>query len=301
MKKVTCPKCHGTGEMTCSRCRGKGVQTCYHCHGTGHACPVCCTLSVNSRPGYVKDQYDDWVYCPNCHGDYKNKKYVCDTCGGKGKVSCAKTETCSLCHGTGEVDKVSKLSLGLFRAFSMAFGFSGLQYLYVGRWLLFALQFATFLALVVTVIFFEPVLSFVSQFGIDRECLKMAQNILGACVLLNMVLGMVVIKCDKQGGLLNDEFKRGWYWLFLLLFGLIGAHLAYASRRVRDLLWCFLYDLVYTPFVVYTTVAVVKECMAKDMDKGDILVRLMIYGIIFIIFMVFGTKVARRLMGRQSD
>ena len=162
MKKVTCPKCHGTGEMTCSTCRGKGVQTCYHCHGTGHACPVCCTLSVNSRPGYVKDQYGDWVYCPNCHGDYKNKKYVCKTCGGKGTVSCTKTETCSLCGGTGKANAVSKSNFRLFRAFSMAFGFSGLQYAYVGRWLLFAVQFISFIALGAVVLFFDPVLSFVS-------------------------------------------------------------------------------------------------------------------------------------------
>ena len=296
MKKVKCPRCHGKGKTTCSDCKGKGVLTCYVCHGSGHACPVC-----RNSPGKVKDQYGDWVYCPNCHGDYANQKYECPRCGGVGKLSCSKTETCSLCHGTGEVDKVSKLSLGLFRAFSMAFGFSGLQYLYVGRWLLFALQFTTFSALVATVIFLEPVLSFVSQFGIDRECLKMVQNILGACVLLNMVLGMVVIKCDKQGGLLNDEYKRGWYWLFLLLFGWIGAHLAYVSRRVRDLLWCYLYCIVISPIVVHTIVTVVKECMTKNMDKGDILVRLMIYGIMFIVFIGIGTKVGRWLMGRQSD
>ena len=300
MKKVTCPKCHGKGETTCSRCGGKGVKTCYKCHGTGHACPVCSGFGIGMHQGYVKNQYGDLIHCPNCHGDYKNKKYTCETCGGRGKVPCKKTETCSACNGTGKVNVASKLNLELFRAFSMAFGFTGLQYLYIGRWLLFVLQFSTFAALGVMVIFFEPVLSFVSRFGIDRECLKMVKNLMCVCVLLNPLLGMIIIKRDKQGGTLNHEYKRGWYWLFFLLFGWTGAHIAYVSRRVRDLYWCFAYGLVMTPIFVNVIVSEIKGCANKDFDMGDVLVRLIVYGAIFVIFMGGGTKFVRRMIESRS-
>lgn len=244
MRKVTCPKCHGKGETTCSRCGGKGVRTCHRCHGTGHACPVCSGFGIGKNPGYVKDQYGDWVYCPNCHGDYKNKKYECEICGGSGKVSCKKTETCPACDGTGEVNVASKCNLRLFRAFSMTFGFSGLQYAYVGRWFLLVLQLVSFMVFGGVVVYFDPVLSFGSRFGIDKDCLRMFQIFMGAIVLGNMVLGMFLVKCDGKGGVLNDEYKRGWFWTFLLLFGFTGAHLAYAANKKKSLIFCLAYNFV---------------------------------------------------------
>ena len=138
------------------------------------------------------------------------------------------------------MDRASKCNLRLFRAFSMAFGFSGLQYLYVGRWFLFILQFASFIAFGAVVAFFDPVLSFVSQFSIDKDCLRMVQVLIGSIVLLNMLLGMFLIRCDGKGGVLNGEYKGGWFWAFFLIFGITGAHLAYTKERILlvvHLLW----------------------------------------------------------------
>ena len=270
MKKVTCSYCHGSGKVTCSYCNGRGKIKCPDCKGSGHSCPVCShgevkkTRWINcdrcSGKGYrydggyqsscyhcggrgqIKETYNE--ICPNCHGDYQNKKYECRVCGGSGTVSCAKTERCFACDGTGKVNVSSKCNLRLFRAFSMAFGFSGLQYAYVGRWFLFVLQLVSFMVFGTVVVYFDPVLSFASRFGIDEDYLRMFRIFMGAIVLVNMVLGMFLVKCDGKGGMLNEKYKRGWFWIFLLLFGLTGAHLAYAANKKETLILCLAYAFV---------------------------------------------------------
>ena len=274
VKKYVCSTCRGTGEVTCSKCGGKGERKCPRCGGTGHACPVCLrgyvekTRWINcercsgtgyqdggykcgkcSGRGQVKETYK--VLCPNCHGAYKDVDHVCDKCGGKKKISCAKHEECPSCGGKGkwsEVhDKASKCNLRLFRAFSMAFGFSGLQYFYVGRWCLFLLQFATFALLAAVALFWDPngvIATYAARFcksGSDAESVKLQIELfLGFLLVLNLLVGMFAIKRDRQGGLLTDDYKRGWFWLFFLVFGITGAHLAYTKERLLlgvHLLW----------------------------------------------------------------
>lgn len=130
---------------------------------------------------------------------------------------------------------MSKSNLRVFRAFSLSFGFFGLQYLYVGRWLLFLLQFATFAAFGMSIRFSKQIATFIEGFGLNVDCNNTAWLIcviLGACLVLNILLGMLLVKCDGKGGVLQDEYKRGWFWLFFLLFGLTGAHLAYTKERL---------------------------------------------------------------------
>lgn len=262
MKKVKCSHCHGTGEVTCSLCKGRGKRRCRDCNGSGHSCPVCshgkvektrwinCEHCAGRGYGYVngerrtcgrcdgrgqvKEKYS--AICPNCHGDYQNEKYICRSCGGEGIVSCSKTERCSVCDGTGKVEKVSKCNLRLFRAFSMAFGFLGLQYLYVGRWLLFLLQFVMFVALGAVMLFLDPessqLTSFAAQYGSDAKSAKLQiELVIWALLSLNLLLGIFLVKCDGKGGVLSNDYKRGWFWTFFVLCGFTGAHLAYMKER----------------------------------------------------------------------
>lgn len=282
VNRYVCSTCHGTGLVACSKCGGKGERKCPHCDGTGHACPVCTKGYVkkdrwiNCRhchgKGYWIDDYNGKRHscdhcdgrgqiketykelCPSCHGDYKTTDHVCDRCGGKKKISCTKHEGCPSCGGKGkwsEVhDKASKCNLRLFRAFSMAFGFSGLQYLYVGRWCLFLLQFATF-ALLVTVALLDPdpngmiatcAIRF-CEIGSDAESVKQQIELflgisivfLGLLLVLNLLIGMFTIKRDRQGGLLSHDFKKGWFLAFFLLFGITGAHLAYMCKSLKTM------------------------------------------------------------------
>ena len=237
--KETCPDCHGKGKVTCSSCNGKGVHRCYECGGTGHRCPVC----GSSRPGKVKDDYGNWDYCPNCHGDYNNKKHsICRRCGGEGKVSCSKTERCSLCGGTGQVTMIhkSKGNLRLFKALSLIIGVTGLQYLYINRKLLFILQFFMF-AMAVAVLFFNEMLaSYMTKFGVNFESVKEFCFLPACYLLLNILLGVFFLKLDGNGAVLNDEYKKGWFWFFAFVFGITGAHLAYTKERlllVLHFLW----------------------------------------------------------------
>ena len=242
--KVKCSHCHGTGKVTCSLCKGRGKRKCPICGGSGHACPVCSKeYSHVGQHGRVKDEFGNTVYCPNCHGDYDNKKYTCWMCGGDGIIDCSKTSSCPVCDGTGKVNKMSKGNQRVFRAFSLAFGFSGLQYLYVGRWLLFSLQFVTFAMFVAAIRFSKQIATFIDGFGLNVDCNNTAWLIcviLGACLVLNILLGMLLVKCDGRGGFLQTEYKKGWFWLFFLLFGFTGAHLAYTKERLLlcvHLLW----------------------------------------------------------------
>ena len=143
-----------------------------------------------------------------------------------------------MCDGTGKVDKVSKCNLRLFRAFSLAFGFSGLQYLYVGRWFLFLLQFVTFALFTAIVLLLDPngaIVTYAARFclaGSDATSVKLQIELLfGLLLVLNLLIGMFAIKRDKQGGLLSDDYKHGWFWTFFVLFGFTGAHLAYIKSR----------------------------------------------------------------------
>lgn len=305
VKKYVCSTCHGTGQVTCSKCGGKGERKCPHCDGTGHACPVCSRGYVKKKrlvncshcygKGYTIDQiggkyrcYDcggrgqiEETYkeiCPNCHGDYKNTDHVCDKCDGHKKISCAKRETCPSCGGKGRwsevYDKKSKSDLRVFRGFSMAFGFSGLQFAYVGRWWLFGFQFATFIAFVFVALFSDQIASFVAQFCAETDYsrwIASAKDVLGTCWAVNMLIGLICMfkmKRDGQGGELQDDYKRGWFWVFFLLFGVTGAHLAYTKER-----------LLLGVHLVWITVPTVKMLIAKAGGGIDDIITVLSAGI----------------------
>lgn len=265
VKKYVCSTCHGTGEVTCSKCRGKGKRTCPHCNGTGHACPVCShgkvekTRWINCKECHGKgytirrstgDRYDCGVcqgrgqvketykeICPNCHGDYTNTDHVCGRCGGEKEISCAKHEKCPSCGGKGRwsetFDKVSSCNLRLFKVFSILFGFTGLQYLYIKRVGLFVFQFLSFLILGSLLMFEDPISAVVSRFGINlKDYIGLPMLILGAPNVLMTLIGYFLVKRDGNGGMLKNDYKKGWFWLLFLLFGFTGAHLAYTKERV---------------------------------------------------------------------
>lgn len=242
--KNTCPVCHGKGKITCRSCNGKGRRKCPSCHGTGHACPVCCNTGyLGERPGYKKDKYGDWDYCPNCHGDYTNAKYVCKHCGGTGVASCSKTEWCPQCDGKGTLDeeklakykrrlnenKVSKQDRRIFRALVMIGGLLGLHYAYIRRWERFAIQ----LALTITCSAFLFAEEMVSRIlGIAGHRLEVSRNLL----LLGMSIYLILsFRTERDGDyckLQEGEFKSGRYWLLALFFGITGAHLLYAGSFI---------------------------------------------------------------------
>ena len=244
MKKVKCSRCHGTGKVTCSLCNGRGHHRCHKCHGTGHACPVCAGNGYYGHPGQVKDQYGDWVYCPNCHGDYSNEKYTCRACGGKGYVDCPKTETCS-CGGTGVVEAMSQENIRVFRALGMIGGIFGIHYAYVKRWGLFVIQLILIAGIValssVGVLvkdlksnFYSYVPAAIAEnLGIhsDVDLLALLLILIFSAAMIHGLIGMACVKYDGKGYTLNNEFKSKIMWSVFLLFGFSGAHLAYGRSK----------------------------------------------------------------------
>ena len=192
-------------------------------------------------------------------------------------IDCSKTERCSVCDGTGKVDKASKCNLRLFRAFNMAFGFSGLQYLYVGRWWLFLLQFVTFASLAAVALFLDPngaIVTYAARFckaGSDATGVKLQiEHFLGLLLVLNILIGMFAIKRDGQGGLLADDYKGGWFWVFFLFFGVTGAHLAYIKER-----------LLLGVHLLWITVPTVKKLIAKSGGGIDDSISTVVLGAFF--------------------
>jgi hypothetical protein len=315
--KETCPKCHGTGKVTCSRCNGKGVRRCSKCKGTGHSCPVCddghvvktrwinCErchgkgyrikdgerhrcYSCDGR-GQVKEEYKE--ICPNCHGDYNNTKHgTCKNCGGEGKVSCPKTERCSMCDGAGHVTMIfkSKSNLRIFKALSLIVGFTGIQYLYIKRWALFALQLLMFAATITALCFGNILTPYMTKFSIDLETFKNIRIILSSFILLNVIIGAFFIKLDGKGAFLQDEYKKGWFWFFATFFGITGAHLAYTKERLllgAHLLW------VTTPFIS----SVVTFCSEKNIHK--FVIGAIIGGLVISLFEVILAKIVNAICG----
>ena len=183
----------------------------------------------------MKETYKE--ICPNCHGDYTNTDHVCGRCGGEKEISCAKHEKCPSCGGKGRwsetLDKESSCNLRLFKAFSLLFGFTGLQYLYIKRVGLFVFQFLSFLILGSLLMFEDPISAVVSRYGINlKDYIGLPMLILGAPNVLMTLIGYFLVKRDGNGGMLKNDYKKGWFWLFFLLFGLTGAHLAYTKERV---------------------------------------------------------------------
>ena len=255
MKKVKCSHCHGTGKVTCSLCNGRGKRRCRDCKGSGHSCPVCshgevektrwvnCEHCAGRGYGYVngerrtcgrcdgrgqvKEKYTE--ICPNCHGDYQNEKYICRSCGGEGIVSCSKTERCSACGGTGNVEKVSEKNSRVFLALGMIGGLPGLHYAYIRRWVLFVTQLTLF-TVFVALLFGAGIIS--EKIGIEAGILSKIKWGLYALVLIHWLIGISFVKEDGQGCRLGNEFKKGLFWLFFLLFGFTGAHLAYGKSKL---------------------------------------------------------------------
>ncbi|MBQ8125143.1 MAG: hypothetical protein IJ173_04555 [Kiritimatiellae bacterium] len=228
MKKVKCSHCHGTGKVTCSTCKGRGRIKCPTCRSYGHACPVC-TKGWDRKPGYVKDKYGDWVHCPNCHGDYTNSKFTCWRCGGDGVIDCDKTERCSVCGGTGKVEKFSSRNSRAFLALAMIGGLFGLHYAYIRRWGLFVIQFVLF-AIFAALLFGSEMIS--EHISIEVAILSKAKWCAYAIVLIHWLIGLSFVKEDGQGCSLVNEFKKCLFWLFFLLFGFTGAHLAYGKSKL---------------------------------------------------------------------
>lgn len=228
MKKVKCSHCHGTGQVTCSICKGSGRIKCPTCGSYGYACPVC-TKGWDRKPGYVKDKYGDWVHCPNCHGDYTNKKFTCWRCGGDGVIDCDKTTRCSVCHGTGKIEKVSDKNSRVFLALGMIGGLLGLHYAYIRRWALFAIQLTLF-TVFVALLFGGGIIS--EKVGIETGMLSKIKWCVYAIVLIHWLIGISLVKEDGQGCSMGNDFKKGLFWLFFLLFGFTGAHLAYGRSKL---------------------------------------------------------------------
>lgn len=255
MKKITCSRCHGSGKVTCSRCHGRGKRKCPDCKGSGHSCPVCShgevekTRWINcdrcSGKGYryidgerwrcgncdgrgqVKESYNE--ICPNCHGDYQNEKYICQRCGGGGIVSCSETERCSTCGGTGKVEKASDKNSRVFLSLGMIGGLLGLHYAYIRRWALFAIQLTLF-TVFVALLFGAGIIS--EKVGIEAGMLSKIKWGLYALVLVHWLIGIAFVKEDGQGCRLSNDFKKGLFWLFFLLFGFTGAYLAYGKSKL---------------------------------------------------------------------
>ena len=261
--KHTCPVCHGKGEITCHSCNGKGRRRCPDCHGTGHVCPVC---GGGAKPGYTKDKYGDWDYCPNCHGDYSNAKYTCKRCGGTGVASCSKTEYCPLCDGKGTLDeeklakyeknlkkkrnenKTSKHDRRIFRALVMIGGLLGLHYAYIRRWERFAIQLA--LTITCSAFLFEK--EMVSGIlGLAGHHMAVSRNLL----LLGMSIYLLLsFRTERDGDyckLQDSEFKSGRYWFLALFFGITGAHLMYAGSFILLCIYMFFSTGLLACILVY--------------------------------------------------
>ncbi len=244
MKKVKCSHCHGTGQVTCSICKGSGRIKCPTCRSYGYACPVC-TKGWDTKPGYVKDKYGDWVHCPNCHGDYTNNKFTCWRCGGDGLIDCDKTTHCSVCHGTGKIEKFSEKNIRVFRALGMISGIFGIHYAYVKRWGLFAIQLILIAGIValssVGVLvkdlksnFYSYVPAAIAEnLGIhsDLDLLALLLILIFSAAMIHGLIGMACVKYDGKGYTLNNEFKSKIMWSLFLLFGFSGAHLAYGRSK----------------------------------------------------------------------
>jgi hypothetical protein len=275
--KLTCSKCDGEGKRKCPHCNGTGHAcpvcsngkvektrwiNCRHCNGEGYHYDDDgrkCNCSICDGRGQVKETYEE--ICPNCNGDYTNTDHVCDKCHGKKEISCDKQEDCWLCDGKGKwtekcpscggkgrwsetFDKVSSCNLRLFKVFSILFGFTGLQYLYIKRVGLFIFQFLSFLILGSLLMFENPISAFVSRYGINlKDYIGLPILILGVLNVLMTLIGYFFVKRDGDSGKLKNDYKKGWFWLLFLLFGFTGAHLAYTKERV----------LLIVHFVLVTT------------------------------------------------
>jgi tRNA A-37 threonylcarbamoyl transferase component Bud32 len=112
-KKVTCPKCNGTGIGSrdrvrcpvcdgrrggpCAKCRGDGRAPCSNCGGTGRVGGTYCM--VCGGRGQVKCKRcggDGYATCRNCKAEgYITRTTPCAKCKNK------KTLTCPMCRGKG--------------------------------------------------------------------------------------------------------------------------------------------------------------------------------------------------------
>lgn len=320
--KQTCSKCGGEGKRKCPHCNGTGHAcpvcsrgkvdktrwiNCRHCNGEGYHyddhgrkrnCPIC------DGRGQVKETYKE--ICPNCNGDYTNTDHVCDRCHGKKEISCDKQEDCSHCGGKGRwtekcpscggkgrwsetFDKVSNSNLRLFKAFSILFGFTGLQYLYIKRVGLFVFQFLSFLVLGSLLMFTDPILAVVSRFGINlKDYIGLPMLILGVPNVLMTLIGYFLVKRDGNGGMLKNDYKKGWFWLFFLLFGFTGAHLAYTKERV----------LIIARLLFVTNITL--QCLESGASIAKInIVAVFCVGLVISVVELIGAKIINAIFGTK--
>lgn len=103
----TCTNCHGDGKISCDHCGGDGKVTCKDCNGHGYVkCGGIISLSGCNGKGYKEvPKYDT---ASNQGRFLGNVKETCTKCHGKGEVPCKDCGTrgeikCSKCSGRGEV------------------------------------------------------------------------------------------------------------------------------------------------------------------------------------------------------
>ena len=108
-------------------------------------------------------------------------------------------------------------------------GLPGLHYAYIRRWVLFVTQLTLF-TVFVALLFGAGIIS--EKIGIEAGILSKIKWGLYALVLIHWLIGISFVKEDGQGCRLGNEFKKGLFWLFFLLFGFTGAHLAYGKSKL---------------------------------------------------------------------
>lgn len=101
----TCTICHGDGKVSCNKCSGDGKVTCKDCKGHGYVkCGSMISISGCNGKGYKE------VASSGRNGDsMRIVKETCTRCHGKGEVPCKDCGTkgevkCEKCSGLGDVE-----------------------------------------------------------------------------------------------------------------------------------------------------------------------------------------------------
>ena len=104
----TCTICHGDGKVSCNKCTGDGKVTCKDCKGHGYVkCGSMISISGCNGKGYKEvATYDKAINQGRFLG---NVKETCSKCHGKGEVPCKDCGTkgevkCEKCSGRGDVE-----------------------------------------------------------------------------------------------------------------------------------------------------------------------------------------------------
>jgi hypothetical protein len=131
--------------------------------------------------------------------------------------------------------------------------------------------------------FTEPVSAFVSRYGVNlKDYIGLPILFLGVPSLLITLIGFFIVKRDGNGGMLKNDYKKGWFWLFFLLFGLTGAHLAYTKERVL-LIAHLLFVTNITLQILESGASIAKIC--------DSIVPIFCFGLVISVVELVGSKI----------